>query len=264
MTFPVIHHEVPALLRGLERAPTAHHAVIGRLLASVLCLALVAAGVGTVHAATALKIVVYGGTGNIGQRIVHEALDRGHKVTVVVRDPSALAEQSPRLRVFKGNVLNAAEVARTISGADVVVSAVSFRGPTADSGGFSRAAASLVAALRSFGSQAPYLIVVGGAGSLEQPPGVHIEIPPAWREEVNGQNNSLAYYRTISNVRWTYFSPAFMITPGIRTGQFRLGGDQMIIDAKGDSRISMEDYAVAVIDEAEKPAHVRKRFTIGY
>ena len=97
MTFPVIHHEVPALLRGLERAPTAHHAVIGRLLASVLCLALVAAGVGTVHAATALKIVVYGGTGNIGQRIVHEALDRGHKVTVVVRDPSPMAEQPPNV-----------------------------------------------------------------------------------------------------------------------------------------------------------------------
>jgi putative NADH-flavin reductase len=238
--------------------------VINRLLFLVLCPALVAVGVGTVHAATALKIVVYGGTGNIGQRIVHEALDRGHTVTVVVRDPSALAEQPPRLRVLKGNVLDSAEVARTISGSDVVVSAVSFRNPTPDSGGFSRAAASLVTALRGLGPRAPYLIVVGGAGSLEQPPGVHIEIPPAWREEVNGQNNSLAYYRTISDVRWTYFSPAFMITPGTRTGQFRLGGDQMITDAKGGSRISMEDYAVAVIDEAEKPVHVRKRFTIGY
>jgi putative NADH-flavin reductase len=241
-----------------------HHPVISRRLACVLCLALVAAGVGTVHAATALKIVVYGGTGNIGQRIVHEALDRGHTVTVVVRDPTALAEQPPRLRVLKGNVLDSAEVARTISGADVVVSAVSFRSPTPDVGGFSRAAASLVTALRSLGPRAPYLIVVGGAGSLEQPPGVHIEIPPAWREEVKGQNDSLAYYRTISDVRWTYFSPAFMITPGTRTAQYRLGGDQMITDANGNSRISMEDYAVAVINEAEKPVHVRKRFTIGY
>jgi NAD(P)H-binding len=85
-----------------------HHAVTGRRLASVLWLVLVAAGVGTVHAATALKIVVYGGTGNIGQRIVHEALNRGHTVTVVVRDPSALAEQPPRLRVLKGNVLDSA------------------------------------------------------------------------------------------------------------------------------------------------------------
>lgn len=238
--------------------------VIKRSFFFMLCLALVAAGIGPVHAATALKIVVYGGTGNIGQRIVHEALDRGHMVTVVVRDPTALAEQPPRLRVLKGNVLDSAEVSRTISGSDVVVSAVSFRGPTPDSGGFSRAATSLVTALRGLGPRAPYLIVVGGAGSLEQPPGVHIEIPPAWREEVNGQNNSLAYYRTIRDVRWTYFSPAFMITPGKRTGQFRLGGDQMITDANGNNRISMEDYAAAVVDEAEKPVHVRKRFTIGY
>lgn len=238
--------------------------VRNRSLFFVLCLVLVAAGMQTVHAANSLKIVVYGGTGNIGQRIVHEALDRGHTVTVVVRNPSALAEQPPRLRVLKGNVLDSAEVTRTISGSDVVVSAVSFRSQKAGFGGFTRAATSLVTALRRLGPRAPYLIVVGGAGSLKQPPGVHIEIPPAWREEVNGQNNSLAYYRDIHDVRWTYFSPAFMITPGTRTGQFRLGGDQMITDAQGNSRISMEDYAVAVIDEAEKPVHIRKRFTIGY
>jgi putative NADH-flavin reductase len=234
------------------------------LLSFVLCLALVAAGVGTVHAANPLRIVIYGGTGNIGQRIVHEALDRGHTVTVVVRDPSAMAEQPPRLHVLKGDVLDSAEVARTISGSDVVVSAVAFRKPTPDFAAYRRTGESLVTALRSLGSRAPYLIVVGGAGSLEQPPGIHIAIPAAWQDEVKGQNDSLAYYRTISDVRWTYFSPAFMITPGTRTGKFRLGGDQMITDAKGDSRISMEDYAVAVIDEAEKTAHVRKRFTIGY
>jgi uncharacterized protein len=91
-----------------------------------------------------------------------------------------------------------------------------------------------------------------------------VEIPPAWREEVKDQNDSLAYYRTISDVRWTYFSPAAMIAPGTRTAKFRLWGDQMIADGNGNSHISMEDYAVAVIDEAEKPAHVGKRFTIGY
>jgi putative NADH-flavin reductase len=230
----------------------------------VLCLGLVAVGIGTVHAANPLRITVYGGTGNIGQRIVREALDRGDTVTVVVRDPTAMGEQSPRLHVLKGDVLDSAEVARTISGADVVVSAVAFRKPTPDSAAYRRAAQSLVTALRSLGSHAPYLIVVGGAGSLEQPPGVHFEIPAAWRDEVNGQNDSLAYYRTISDVRWTYLSPAYMITPGTRTGKFRLGGDQFIIDAKGDSRVSMEDYAVAVLDEAEKRAHVGRRFTIGY
>jgi hypothetical protein len=230
----------------------------------MLWLALGAAGVGTVHAADPIRIVVYGGSGNIGERIVHEALGRGHSVIVVVRDPSAMPEKPPQLRVVRGNVLESADVARTISGSDVVVSAVSFRKPSPDPGGFTRAGQSLVTALRSLGPRAPYLIVVGGAGSLEQPPDVHIEIPAAWKEEVKGQNDSLVYYRTINDIRWTYFSPAFMLTPGTRTGQYRLGGDQMITDAKGNSRISMEDYAMAVVDEAEKPAHVRKRFTIGY
>ena len=233
------------------------------LISFMLCVALVSAPVGPVHAATALRVVVYGGTGNIGQRIVHEALERGDTVTVVVRDPSAMAEQPPRLHVLKGDVLDSAAVARTISGADVVVSAVSFRKP-GEARSFRGAGESLVGALRSLGPRAPYLIVVGGAGSLEQPPNFHFQIPESWREEVNGQNDSLAYYRTISDVRWTYFSPAVMITPGTRTAKFRLGGDQMIVDAKGNSQISMEDYAVAVLDEAEKPAHVRKRFTIGY
>lgn len=242
----------------------AYRAVTNRVLSIVLCLALMALGVGTAQAAHPLRIVVYGGTGNIGQRIVHEALARGHTVTVVVRDPSAMPGEPPRLKVMKGDVLDSAEVARTISGSDVVVSAVAFRAPTPDSAAYSRAAESLVTALRRLGPPAPYLIVIGGGGSLQQPPGVHIEIPPAWREEVKGQNDSLAYYRTISDVRWTYFSPPFQITPGTRTGKFRLGSDQLITDAKGNSRISMEDYAVAVIDEAEHPAHVRKRFTIGY
>jgi len=242
----------------------AYRATTNRLLAGALCLALIALGAGTAQAAHPLRIVVYGGTGNIGQRIVHEALARGHTVTVVVRDPSAMAGQLPRLNVLKGDVLDSAEVARTISGSDVVVSAVAFRGPAPDFAAYTRAAESLVTALRHLGPPAPYLIVVGGGGSLQQPPGVHIEIPPAWREEVKGQNDSLAYYRTISDVRWTYFSPPFQITPGTRTGKFRLGNDQLITDANGNSRISMEDYAVAVIDEAEQPAHVRKRFTIGY
>jgi len=235
-----------------------------RLFLSTLALTLGAAALGTAHAAAPLKIVIYGGTGNIGQRIVHEALSRGHAVTVVVRDPSAMPSKPPRLEVVKGDVLDPAGVAGTISGSDVVVSAVSFRGPSADFAGFTRAGQSLVSALRRLRSNAPYLIVVGGAGSLEQPPGVHIEIPAAWKDEVKGQNDSLAYYRTIQDVRWTYFSPAFMIIPGTRTGKFRLGTNQMITDAQGNSRISMEDYAVAVIDEAEKPTHVRTRFTIGY
>lgn len=153
-----------------------------------------------------------------------------------------------------------------MAGQDVVVSAVSFRKPQPDYGAYARAAQSLVTALRGLGPKAPRLIVVGGAGTLLQSPGVLVadHIPAAYRGEVLGQKDALDYYRPVADVSWTYFSPAGTIAPGTRTGKFRLGGDQLITDEHGDSRISMEDYAVAVIDEAEKPAHVHKRFTIGY
>jgi len=215
------------------------------LLGAVLLAAASAAAAGP-----SLKIAVYGGTGNIGRRIVHEALARGHTVKIIVRDPAA-AEHDARLTVVHGDVLDEHQVAQQIEGEDVVVCAVSFRKPP-DFAAYRRAAASLVGAQRALGARAPRLIVVGGAGSLEVAPGVLLvdRLPAAYRGEVTGQKEALDYYRTASDVPWTYFSPARTIEPGTRTGKFRLGGDQLITDAKGDSRISMEDYAVAVIDEA--------------
>ena len=113
---------------------------------------------------------------------------------------------------------------------------------------------------------APHLIFVGGAGSLEVRPGVLLVdgMPAAYRGEVLGQKDALDYLRGVKDAPWTYFSPAGSITSGTRTGHFRLGGDQLVVDAEGESRISMEDYAVAVLDEIQKPAHLRQRFTIGY
>ena len=237
-----------------------------KVLALLLCIVGFAATLSVAFAASPLKIVVYGGTGNIGQRIVHEALNRGHTVTVVVRNPSEFTEQHDRLHVLMGDVLDSAQVAQVIAGADAVVCAVSFRKPTPDYAAYRRAGESLVAALRNLAPHSPYLIVVGGAGSLEKSPGVLVldSMPAAYRGEVLGQKEALDYYRTVADVPWSYFSPALVIAPGERTGKFRLGGDQLIVDAKGDSQISMEDYAVAVIDEAEKPAHLHQRFTIGY
>jgi putative NADH-flavin reductase len=214
-----------------------------------------------------LRIVIYGGSGNIGQRIVTEALNRGHLVTVVSRDPSRVKAKHQRLSVVQGNVLQADGVARQIKGQQVVVSAIGAdRANNPDYGIYKKAAESLVTALRTLGAQGPRLIVVGGAGSLEVSPGVLLisQIPERFRAEIQGQKDALDYYRTISDVKWTYFSPAGSIAPGQRTGKFRLGTDQLVTDAKGDSRISTEDYAVALIDEAEKPQHVGKRFTIGY
>jgi len=216
--------------------------------------------------AAALRITVYGGTGNIGQRIVHEALARGHEVRIVVRDPARVTERDAHLGVVRGDVLDGAQVAQLAAGQDVIVCAVSFRTPAPDYGAYRRAAQTLVGVLRKLGPKAPRLIVVGGAGSLEVSPGVFLidSMPAAYRGEVMGQKDALDYYRSVTDVPWTYFSPARSIAPGVRTGRFRLGGDQLIVDAQGESRISMEDYAVAVLDEAEKPAHLHQRFTIGY
>jgi putative NADH-flavin reductase len=217
------------------------------------------------HAAP-LNIIVFGGTGNIGQRIVKEALDRGATVTAVVRDPAgASLAPNPRLTLVKGDVLDGADDARLIQGATAVVCAVSFRKPP-DPPAYRRAAVALVGALHRAGAGAPHLIFVGGAGSLEVKPGVLLvdSIPAAYRGEVLGQKDALDYLRSIKDVPWTYFSPAGSIAPGARTGKFRLGADQLIVAADGNSSISMEDYAVAVLDEIQKPEHLQQRFTIGY
>ena len=218
-------------------------------------------------AADPLEIAVVGGSGTIGQRIVREALHRGHRVTIVARDPASVSEKHERLEVVKGDVLDSARMAEVAAGKDVIVSAVgSAREENPDTTLYLKAAESLVGALRKLGEKAPRLLVVGGAGSLFNAEGVMLldRLPPARKPESLGQKASLDYYRTVSDVQWTYFSPAGRIEPGRRTGVFRLGDDRVVVDDEGESRISMEDYAVAMIDEAERPQHVRRRFTIGY
>ena len=221
----------------------------------------------TLANAEPLKITVYGGSGNIGQRIVHEALQRGHAVTVVSRDPKRVKDQGARLAVQQGNVLEPEQIAKLVAGSDVVISAVGAdRRNNPDWGIYRKAGESLVSALRSMGAKAPRLIVVGGAGSLEVAPGVLLESKlPKWiRPEAQGQKEALDFYRTVTDVQWTYFSPAARISAGRRTGKFRLGGEQQVTDAKGNSKISIEDYAVALLDEAEQLQHLGQRFTIGY
>lgn len=219
-----------------------------------------------VSAAEPLKISVIGGGGMIGQRVVREALDRGHHVTAIVRDPTRFTLAHERLTVRRGDVLDP-QISDLLAGQDVVVSAIgSARAQKPDPTVYLKAAESLVTALRKLGQRAPRLIVVGGAGSLKNAAGqVLVErLPPQRQPEGLGQKAALDYYRTVEDVSWSYFSPAGSIMPGERTGVFRLGADTVIMAGERDSRISMEDYALALIDEAEKPRHVRRRFTIGY
>jgi putative NADH-flavin reductase len=216
-----------------------------------------------------MRVVLYGATGMIGSRILKELLSRGHTVTAVARDPSKLQAQN-NLTIEKGDMLDADNIAKVAKGADVVIS--SFGPPSGAQGPdpakvsqLSDAARALLSAAKRAG--APRIIMVGGAGSLEVSPGLQIvdapTFPDAYKPVALAHRDAFYVLRE-SDLNWTYFSPAMMIQPGERTGKFRLGKDALVSDAKGNSSISAEDYAVALVDEVEQGRHTKQRFTIGY
>ena len=210
-----------------------------------------------------MRLLVFGARGTIGRRIVDEALERGHDVTAVHRKPAA---ERDGLRVIVGDVRDPRPALLAAPGTDAVISAVG-AGLT-DYRVYIDAARALVDALRALRDQTPRLIVVGGAGSLQASPGLRLldmpEFPAQFREEALAQAEALDLYRTVSDVRWTYVSPAAQIAPGARTGRFRTGGDQLLIDDLGHSRITIEDYAAAILDELDDPPAVGRRRTAAY
>ncbi len=217
-------------------------------------------------AAEPLRISVIGG-GMIGQRVVDEALSRGHDVTLIVRSPDRVDDPPAALSLRRGDVTDSEGLVALFRGQDVVVSAVGVaRKEDPDYSLYRRAAESLVAALRQLGDAAPRLIVVGGFGSLEHPEGGLMlkRVPTARLPEHLGQKAALDHYRGATGVRWTYVSPPGRIAPGERTGRYRVGDDVMLMEDGGYGSISMEDYAVALIDEAEQARHVGRRFTVAH
>lgn len=207
-----------------------------------------------------MKIALFGASGTIGQRILKEALSRGHQVTVVSRN----ASRTDGIPVVIGDVLGASSVAEAVKDSDVVISAVG-PSPGEDPKMVPQAAAALIEGVKQTG--VPRLLIVGGAGSLEVEPGVQLldtpQFPREWKGIALAHRDALEIYRQ-SDIDWTYFSPAIFIEPGQRTGQYRVGGDAVLADSKGQSRISAEDYAVAMLDEVEKPKLHRRRVTIAY
>ncbi|MFB7782969.1 NAD(P)-dependent oxidoreductase [Streptomyces vinaceus] len=214
------------------------------------------------------KIALFGATGTIGTRVLLEALDRGHEVTAVVRDPAKLVGSGAEM--MPGDVLDPHSVAEAAVGQDVVVSAVGPGG--ADPAVLVTAAKSLIGGVCTLGPDAPRprVIVVGGAGSLRTPEGPLVSdapgIPEPVRALMQAHAEALDFLRTVpvEEVRWTCLSPAAQIAPGTRTGTYRLGLDDLVVDEDGLSRISTEDYAVALVDEIERDGHPGKRFTVGY
>ncbi|HTW65612.1 MAG TPA: NAD(P)-dependent oxidoreductase [Bryobacteraceae bacterium] len=216
-----------------------------------------------------MRVVLYGATGMIGSRILKELLSRGHTVTAVVRDPSKIPAQRG-LTVEKGDLLDADNIAKLAKGSDVIVS--SYAPPAGPQGPLPDklhllvdATKALVSGVRRAG--APRIIMVGGAGSLEISPGLQIVDSPGFPEGYKGialAHRDAMHVLRGSDLNWTYFSPAMVIQPGERTGKFRLGLDSLISDDKGNSSISAEDYAIALVDEVEQGRHTKQRFTIGY
>ncbi len=207
-----------------------------------------------------MKVILYGATGNSGSRILKELMARGHQVTAVVRDPTKLPAG---VASKQGDLSNVDAIAASIAGADAVVSA--YAPPPDNTDALVGVAERLVAAVKKAGNVR--LILVGGAGLLEVAPGVSLlssgNLPAAW-VPIAISHSKAKKVLADSDINWTYFSPAAYFEPGERTGKFRLGTKELVVNDKGESRISMEDYAIALVDELEKPAHQRASFSIGY
>ncbi len=236
------------------------------------CLALLLMA-STGHADESLDIVIYGASGKVGEHVVREALDRGHRVTAVSRKPEQIEMRHDRLSVVKGDLLDKASVTEIVSGRDVVI--LSVRGVIGDSGKPESAlqfmAAEMLVDVLYRQEKAPRLLHVGGSGSLEIEPGIRyaaklpkILIPRGLEVEILGQILALEFYGKVDDVKWTYVTPPKNFTNGPRTGVFRIGGSQALRDKLGRTRVSRADFAVALIDEAEQAAHLRQQISVAY
>ena len=203
-----------------------------------------------------MNIALIGATGFVGSRLLAELTRRGHQVTAIVRNPEKVPAD-PSVTAQKGDVFDRDGLAALLAGHDAVISAVHFSASDP---------AVLLAAVKQSGVKR--YLVVGGAGSLEVAPGVKLfdtpEFPAVYLDEARKGGAFLDLLKQEQGLDWTFLSPSALIQPGERTGQFRLGTDQLLVDAKGNSSISAEDYAIALVDELETPAHGRRRFTVGY
>ncbi|HTW57294.1 MAG TPA: NAD(P)-dependent oxidoreductase [Terriglobales bacterium] len=213
-----------------------------------------------------MKVALLGATGFMGSALLNEALSRGHSVTAVARDAGKLAARE-RLVTKSCDLFDATATAEILRGHDAVISAFNpgWKNPHLYEDQV-RGTASILAAIGPAGIRR--VLWVGGAGGLELKPGVRvIDAPdfPAWVKLGSlATMDALEQLRKHAELASSYLSPWAQMTPGARTGKLRLGGDKLLVDARGDSRISVEDFAVAMTDELEKPSHPRQRFTVGY
>lgn len=201
-----------------------------------------------------MKVAILGASGHVGKHLVDEALQRGHTVTGIARRPEKIEQNIAKI---KADVTEADALIQAIKENDAVISSVRFANfdPHA-----------LVAAVKK--ANVKRLLVVGGAGSLKLPNETDLVdspvFPAEWKDEAKAGREFLRVLREEKELDWTFVSPSVHFEPGARTGKFRIGKDHLLTDAEGVSAISMQDYAMAMLDELENPRHTRQRFTVGY
>ncbi len=205
-----------------------------------------------------MKIALIGATGFVGAKLLAEALDRGHQVTAVVSDAAKLPDHAA-LTGVSADATDADMLAKIVAGHDLVISSYN---PGRDMTG--TATKAITGGVKRAG--VTRFLVVGGAGSLKLPSGERVVdqpgFPAEWKEGAIRTSAFLDQLRTETELDWAFLSPPTMLVPGERTGRYRIGKDDLLTDDAGESRISVEDYAVAMLDEAERPQHHRERFTV--
>ncbi len=213
-----------------------------------------------------MKIALIGATGYVGAALLEEALNRGHQVTALVRNPQKLP-QHERLSAVASDINDVTALTAQLRGHDAVLSAYNPGWDQADiRTQFIAGSKAIVAATKAAGVQR--LLVVGGAGSLYVAPGLQLidtpTFPTEYKEGAEGARQALNQLREDSSLQWTFLSPAALLQPGPRTGQFRIGGEQLLMNGEQPANISVADLAVALLDETEQPQHIRQRFTVAY
>ena len=216
-----------------------------------------------------MKVVLIGATGFVGSAILKEALSRGHEVTAIARHPEKIKTQN-NLTIVKGDVMDTDKLSETLKGNDVVVSAYNPGWTNPDIyNEFLKGSQAIQKAVKKSGVKR--YIVNGGAGSLFVAPNVQLidthEFPDEYKPGAGAARDYLNILKNENQLEWTFVSPAIEMNPGTpheRKGTYRTGLDNPVFDSNNKSRISVEDLAVAVIDEVEHSKHIRVRFTVGY
>jgi len=211
-----------------------------------------------------MRLVIFGASGLLGTRLVSEALSRGHELTAVARDVARIDDRGGQVATAAADVTDAASVAAVAGGHDAALSAVTQHDRPEM---LVDAARGLLAGLSAAGVQR--LVVAGGAGSLLVASGQRLMdtegFHEEWKPEAVATAAALDVFRQAeTDVEWSYVSPGALLAPGERTGHYRLGGDELLVDEHGKSAISMEDFAIAMVDEAEAAKHPRQRFTAAH